>query len=301
MTGTETNRMILICFGVWFTTIIILINKQAITLLNNLLFKRDITGFEKIKQIVNSEIFALNSTIVLNSTSQIISANLRVQKTFGWEENELLNRGMDKILLPEYIESFEIFKTRHEVREDEFLRAEAKTKSGEILWIEIFIGKWIEGVSTCYTIIIKDISHRIRNEQAQLALKEQVEALRELYHEGEKIGNIAFWHLDLLTGRIEWCSPNFYNIFGLPRGSIDIKVESIVNRVLAEDKVKVSETMNMARENKTGYDMEYRMHAWDGYVSTIHSVASAYKDNNGEVIYYIGIARLIKKEKPEWL
>jgi PAS domain S-box-containing protein len=302
LTEVEENRVLILAILLILGIILFLGSKIIKTnnILNYGIFKGNTSGFEKINQVLHSEIFSLNTTLILNSSSQIIGANARLQKMFGWEEKELINKGISKIILPEYIEQFENYKRTQDNNEDYLLKCEGITKAGDRMWVEIFIGKWFEGVTTCYTVILKNISHRVKNEQAQAALREQVDTLRKLYHEGEKIGNVSFWHLDLLSGIIEWCSPNFYHIFCIPRNGIEIKIEDIIKRVCEEDRIKVSETMRTAKMNNAGYEMEYKMNAWDGYVNTIHSVASAYKDGTGEVTYYIGMAQLIKKEKPLW-
>lgn len=293
------NQLLLVLIALLCLLIFIVVLNKSLNL-KRLVYKGNVAGFEKINQVLHSEIFSLNSTLILNSSSRIIGANARLQKTFGWEEKELMNKGIDSIILPEYLEVFENYKKHQDNEEENLLRVEGVTKSGERIWLEVFVGKWIEGVSTCYTIILKSINHRIKNEQLQAVLREQVDSLRKLYHEGEKIGNVAFWHLDLLTGTIAWCSPNFYHIFCVPRDGVEMKIETIIKRVCEEDRIKVSETMRNAKKNNTGYEITYTMNAWDGYINTIRSVASAYKDGTGVVTYYIGMAQLTKKEKPEW-
>lgn len=259
--------------------------------------RESITEYDRINKIVHSAPFALNSYIVLNVDGKIVGANERVQKMFGWKEQELLGSEINKIIAPQCLVGFENYK-KDSTKNEETIEMEGLTKAGEKLNLEIFIGKWSDDLTWYYTVIIRDISHRKRNEQTVSAAYAEINYLRELYHEGEKIGQVAFWKLDVRTGVLWPLSPNFYHLFGIK--GMELKVENLIKRVYEEDKIFVAERMNMAKQNKTGYDIQYRMHGLDDYLNTIHSVASAFKNKQGELTHYIGMARLVKKEKEKW-
>ena len=253
---------------------------------------------DKVSQMIHSEPFALNSYMILDIEGFIIGLNSRAKKMFGWDESEVKGKRMDKIILPEFMDQFTDYKINHPTREYEStIEVEGINKAGEKLYLDILIGKWEADLEWYYTVVIRDISHRKRNEQALHKAQETINALRSLYHEGEKIGNVAFWQLDSQTGNIT-NSPNFGNLFGVK--GMDFHVDSIIKRVVAEDRIKVADTMKAAKDEKRGYDMTYRMNGLDGYVNTIQSTAMAVKNKKGELTHFIGMARLVKKEKPQW-
>lgn len=268
-------------------------------------FRNRVTGHnsvenDKVSQMIHSEPFALNSYLVLNSDGKILGINSRAVKMFGWKEEELKGCEMGNILTPDSMEKYLEYKTNHLVKEYEtVVEVQAKTKEGQILSIDLLIGKWTDDLEWYYTIIIRDISHRKRNEEAVRKAYDELGVIRQLYHEGEKVGNVAFWIMEIKTGKLHPTSSNFSNLFGV-KGISDIPVESLIKRIVLEDKKRVAETMGNAIKNKTGYDITYKMNTIDGWVSTFKSIVSAVKDGNGEVSYFIGMAQLLKKEKPKW-
>jgi PAS domain S-box-containing protein len=289
------NRIVL--FGIGGVVIAFVI----VMILQNRKLKKISEAYERRNQFVHSEPFALNSYLILNTDNKIININRRAQKMFGWKLEELRDSGMEKILVPEDVKRFEDFKKTRSTHPDEDMTIELQgvAKDGTSLHLEALLGRWIDGVDWYYTVVIHNISHRKRNEETIRQGHYELNKLRELYHEGEKIGSVCFWKLDVLTGIIDPASPNFSRIFGV--NGTQFKVEMLIKRIIAEDRIKVATIMSNARDHKTGYEMEYRMNGWDGDINTIQSCASAYKNKEGQLIYYIGMARIVKTEKAKWL
>lgn len=295
-----TNEWILGSFIVGFILIslMLLSNNKVLKKWSNKIKRHKPIEEDKVSQMIHSEPFALNAYIVLNANSKIIGVNSKAIKMFGWKEDEVKGHGMDKIITSECLAKYEDYKINHLQKEYEsIVEVDAKTKSGEVLHIDLLIGKWTDDLDWFYTVIIRDITHRRRNEEALRIAQDHVNYLRELYHEGEKIGNVAFWKMDLHTGKVT-PSANFNHLFGVK--GVDIPTESLIRRIDVEDKVKVSDSLRMAKEKKMGYDITYKLHGIDGYISTFRSITSVVKKSNGEVRFIIGMTQLIKKEKPSW-
>lgn len=262
-----------------------------------------VNEYDYIKQLVHSAPFALNAYIVLNSNGKIVNCNERTQRMLGWTEDELLGTTISKIIQDgNSSRNFEEFKkNKTTVPDDITIEIEGRNKLGAALPLEIAIGKWIdEDTKQWYFIVImRDITHRKNTQKTQDDLLLYVQEIRKLYHEGEKIGGVAFWQMDCKTGLLEKYSPNFNHLFGI-KGT-EVPVDQLIKRVVSEDKVMLAETMVLAKEEKRGYSVQYRIATLDGYINTIYSIASATKNKKGELVSYIGMARLIKKEKAAWL
>lgn len=288
------NRIVTVaCFAVVLSVIIL--NSRGYRRLKERFATKE---YDRINKIVHSAPFALNSYVILNIEGKIIGTNERVLKMFGWKDTELLGAEMSKIILPQYLATFKNYKRDSSKHDDNTIEIEGITKAGERLTLEVFVGKWTDDLNWYYTVIIRDISHRKRNEETIRVAYQEINSLRELYHEGEKIGNVAFWKLDVRTGVLAPLSPNFQHLFGIK--GMEIPVESLIRRVHEDDKINVSQAMNIAKQNKTGYDITYRMHGMNDYLNTINSVTTAFKNKNGELTHYIGMARLVKKDKERW-
>lgn len=267
------------------------------------LFKRvsaQIPAHAKVSQAIHADIFSFNPSMVLSADGNIIAANKRTQKLFGWHEEELVNNKMDKIILPEYMEKFEWLRKNSNGNKDNLPveEVEAVNRVGEKVWLKISVGKWTDDIEIFFTVTMQDVTHRVKNQLAIKAAEEEINYMRRLYHEGEKVGCVGFWELNTRTGNLVF-SPNYSHIMGIK--GLPVTVENVIKRIIAEDKAKVVDTMNRARENKTGFEVDYRLLSMDGYLATIHTEAKAVKNNNGELTHYIGMTRLIKKEKTSWL
>lgn len=293
------NRLTTIgCFTALFA--VIFSNSRGFANIRKKILADKISDFEKISQIMHSDHFALNAYMVTNTEGIIKGANQRMQKMFGWTEDELKGCKIEKIVHQSCLKDLEIYQRDHSSEDDDTtIEIEGQRKDGIKMNLEVNVGKWNNDISWYYTFVIRDVSHRRRNEQTVINALADLNRLRELYHEGEKIGNVAFWILDVRTGLIDPSSPNFGHLFGVGPGPV--KVELLIKRVANEDKIRVAATMTVAKESKSGYDMEYRMNGWDDYINTIRSIASAVKNKKGELTHYIGMAQLIKKEKAKWL
>lgn len=263
-----------------------------------------VNEYDRVKQIVHSAPFALNAYIVLNINGKIVHCNERTRRMLGWTEDELLGTNISKIIVDDYSQkNFEDFKkNKTTVPDDITIEVIGQTKLGTSIPLEIGVGKWIDEDRTqwYFIVIMRDITHRKNTEDTQKKLHETIEEIRKLYHEGEKIGHVAFWELNCQTGKLEKFSPNFVHLFGI-KGS-EIHVDSLIRRVIPEDKVRLAEIMVRAKETKTGYDVEYKMLSPDGYhINTIYSIASAIKNNKGELLAFRGMARIVKQEKVNWI
>lgn len=261
------------------------------------------TQYIRTTNIIKSVQFVPEAIFTIDSAGKIIYTNNKVRNIFGWLEDEMRGKFISMIIPEQYLSAFDKFKITNSGESNELhLDIEAIRKNGELFPAEITIGQWFSDDDTktpFYAIVLRDVSQDKLNEEIIRKAEAHISYLRRIYHEGEKVGNVAFWEMNCKTGELQY-SPNFTHIFSV-RGASDIQVEHLIKRITIDDKVRVAETMIKAKECKSGYDIEYRIHGFDGYINTIHSISSAIKNKKGELTHFIGMARLTKKEKPAWL
>jgi PAS domain S-box-containing protein len=253
--------------------------------------RRSLSELERLNIQLESDAFALNTYIAVNRSMQIVFANKRTEKMFGWAERELLGKDVS-ILFPDREKVVKFLHDHPDGDDETLLRTTAITRLDRKLEVEFISGLWKNEMGEYYTIIIRDITHRVANEQAYRQLQDETNAYREIYSRGEKIGRVGFWYLDDLTGKVR-PTPGGQDLYGIAGDSID--VADIVFKVIPEDKVRVAETMRKAKDEGIGYRMTYKLHSTDGYINTIESIAEpVYED--GMRVGLIGMARLISKE-----
>lgn len=239
--------------------------------------------------------------LTLDSNIRIIFASDRVKKIFGYTEEELLNKPLSLLIVDQDLEKLYNFMKRETIRDDIdlFIKLSGHKADKTVFPLQVIADRYFDedNKQLRYILIMRDISHHAKNDEQSRLLEAEVRTIRRIYHEGEKSGNVAFWELDVKTGELIY-SPNYAHIFGLKGATI--KVENIINRIMPEDKILVIERMKWARENKCGWEVDYRVQTVDGYVSTIHTISIANKNNDGELTHFNGMTRLLKKEKIKW-
>jgi len=172
---------------------------------------------------------------------------------------------------------------------------EGKTTVNEVIEIENSEGlrKIIEasaapvrdgmGGITSAVVIINDITHRRRAEEALL------ESERRL-NEAQRIAHIGHWEWDMGTDRIR-ASDETHHIFGL------VPQENLKNwsswqaLVHPEDRAKRAEATDRARREGSRFEAEYRAIRPDGDIRIIRSEGEVMRDRTGQVCGLFGIIR----------
>jgi PAS domain S-box-containing protein len=101
--------------------------------------------------------------------------------------------------------------------------------------------------------------------------EDEVARIRYNLETAQHLASIGSWESDLV-GKL-WWSPETYNIFGVPPGSIN-NTEDFYNLVHPEDRQRVREAVTRAVEAKSDYDVEHCIvRRSDGEVRQVHQRA----------------------------
>lgn len=127
------------------------------------------------------------------------------------------------------------------------------------------------------------------------SLLELRQAQRRLL-EAQEIGRIGNWELDLSTNLL-WWSDEVYALFGLPHGSFDGRIESMLQSMHPDDRGVFMQRRKDAIREGTSLDMEYRIVLTDGEVRWMHQMGRVYLDDTGTPVRRAGVVQDITARK----
>ncbi len=112
--------------------------------------------------------------------------------------------------------------------------------------------------------------------------------------QGQTISRTGTFGRNVITGEIYW-SEESYKIFEHDR-SLPPTLASVVERIHPEDRAHVLEKIEYATQQRTGFDLEYRLQRPDGSVKHLHVVACAVEPSSGD-LEFIGAVTDVTERK----
>ncbi|NBC18759.1 MAG: PAS domain S-box protein [Bacteroidetes bacterium] len=132
-------------------------------------------------------------------------------------------------------------------------------------------------------VTFRDITKRKRAEEA---LRRSEAFLRM----AQQIGHIGSWEWDLRTGLFTW-SDEMHHIFGLDEDAFDGQLETILAAVHPDDRERVREAMQQAREEPCAPALEYRVVWPDGSIRVVASDGTVIGQEQGAATRLVGTAQ----------
>jgi PAS domain S-box-containing protein len=120
----------------------------------------------------------------------------------------------------------------------------------------------------------KRAEHRLRRSEAFLA-------------EGQRISRTGSWGWVLSSGKVVW-SEEQSRMLGFEPGREEPSVDLFLTAVHAADRSRVQQTLAVARREKRGYSIDYRIVLPDGAIRHLRSIGRPVAGEAGEVDEYIG-------------
>ncbi len=145
-----------------------------------------------------------------------------------------------------------------------------------------------EGARRACTII-RDVTDRVRIER-------ELRDSRERLAEAERVAQIGSWQWDIVQDRVSW-SDGLFHIYGLTPQEFDPTLNGAENRVYADDRERVRDTLQKAVAARSSFMLEYRAVRADGRMRTLSNRAEVVVDEAGEPIRVVGIAQDITDAK----
>jgi PAS domain S-box-containing protein len=137
---------------------------------------------------------------------------------------------------------------------------------------------------------VMDVTQRRRADEA---LRE-----REAYlAEAQRLSHTGSWALIPAPGEIRYMSEECYRVLGFePQGGLP-RFETFLQRVHPDDRAKVREIAELARREKVGYEVDYRIVHPDSEVRDIYSVGYPVLSPSGDLVESVGTVMDVTERK----
>jgi PAS domain S-box-containing protein len=108
--------------------------------------------------------------------------------------------------------------------------------------------------------------------------------------EAQRLSHTGSWAWCTATNELRYLSEECFRVLGFdPQGGIPQR-EQFLQRIHPDDQAGISERIERAKREKTGYDLEYRYILPGGEIREIHTVALPVLSPSGDLCEFVGTA-----------
>jgi diguanylate cyclase (GGDEF)-like protein/PAS domain S-box-containing protein len=143
-------------------------------------------------------------------------------------------------------------------------------------------------------------NERLRKKlQSLTQTKDDLQKINSLFNRAEQFSKAGYWVWDEIADRYISCSEQFASIYGMTAKQI---VETVTNleedkfRVSEEDRERYKQVLDLARESKQGWDIEYCYYK-SGQRVYLHEIGELVLDDHGVIIKTLGTVQDITSVK----
>jgi diguanylate cyclase (GGDEF)-like protein/PAS domain S-box-containing protein len=143
-------------------------------------------------------------------------------------------------------------------------------------------------------------NERLRKKlQSLTQTKDDLQKINSLFNRAEQFSKAGYWVWDEIADRYIACSEQFASIYGMTAKQI---VETVTNleedkfRVSEEDRERYKQALDLARESKQGWDIEYCYYK-SGQRVYLHEIGELVLDDHGVIIKTLGTVQDITSVK----
>lgn len=213
--------------------------------------------------------------------------NDRWVEVLGWSFDELFSKPYADFIHPDDLQStFETAAALSEGVDTVLFTNRYSTSSGEWVWLE-----WNACVTPGgeFQFVARDITLRLTNEE------EQRRAIAKL-RMAEEVAQTGHWNVNFASDTVTW-SPEVYRIHGRPLSYVPTLAAGI-DAYHPDDQARVTDAIEHAVADKTGFDFELRLLRPSGEVRLVHSVGRVLlHDRTNDVIGLFGVFRDITDDE----
>jgi PAS domain S-box-containing protein len=230
---------------------------------------------------------------LIDAEARTTFVNPRMAEMLGFTSEEMLGRSLSDFVFPDdwprFLERLEERRRGVAVRRDSLYRR----KDGGMLWtIASFVPQFDEkGTYTGLVGMISDITER-------KAIEERIRASESGLAAAQRIAHVGSWERDLgpsSPGALRWSDETF-RIFGYAPGSIEVTLEVFRAAVHADDREKLSQSLEKAIVHGVELSVEHRIVRPDGAVRIVREVADLISDG-GAPRRLVGTVQDITEQK----
>ncbi len=222
---------------------------------------------------------------------KIIYTSESIKNVLGYTPEELEGLGIGPFMHPDDLGYFlENFQTLLKSPGGQInLQYRVKHKDGSWAWVETI------GVNHMDTPNIHALVGNFRNITDRKIAEEKLKDNEARLSLALEAGEIGVWDWDIVSNKIKW-TDKVYQIHEVERNSFDGDFVSYITRIYPEDKTRVEEAIQLALENKTSYNIEFRIITGTGNIKWVFSSAKVFFDND-KAVRMLGATVDITKRK----
>jgi len=238
---------------------------------------------------------ASDAVISMDENGAILLANAAALRVFGYDPTELIGKPLT-LLMPEYMrkpheKGFKAYLATGE-RHINWQGTELTglRKNGQEFPVEISFGELVKDGHRIFTGFIRDISERKRAGEALRLSEAHLSQAQRLAHVGS-------WVWGATEKETVYLSEEWYRVYGFePKGGIPTWEERL-QRVYPEDQAKWRAACYRAIDEKSDYDLEFRILPPDTPVRYVHSVGHPVFGSSGELVRFVGVSMDVTQSK----
>ena len=239
-----------------------------------------------------------DAIVSVDAQQRITLFNKGAEKIFGSSAREMIGRPLDD-LLPDSLAD------RHRQHIADFARSSdgsrrmgerreifGRRKDGNVFPAEASISRLNLGGEQTYTVILRDITERKRDEEA---LRSSEERFRQLAENIQKVFFMSEGFSEDSAGKILYVSPSYETIWGRSCASLYADTRSWLEAVHPEDRERVEAAL--PGMPKGDFDEDFRIVRPDQEVRWVHDRVFPVYNESGEVYRLAGIVEDITERK----
>ncbi len=244
----------------------------------------------RLKGIIES---AMDGIVTVDEHQRIVMVNPAAERMFGSRLSELRGQHLN-VLVPDdaradhdgHIARF--FDGPRDHRTSGNLTVRGRRADGELFPLEASVSRVTVAGRTLVTVFLRDVSGRIR---AQQALAESDQRFRQL---ADNIREV-FWLADVETPAVLYVSPAYESIWGRRAEELLVSFGAWIDALYPEDRDRVLDAV--PKMVAGDYDEEYRIVRPDGAIRWIRDRAFPVRESDGRVTRLAGIAEDVTERR----
>jgi PAS domain S-box-containing protein len=238
---------------------------------------------------------AVEGIITIDERGVIQSVNPAAERIFGYSATELVLQNISMLLPSSYRKQHGSFIQRYlHTGKPKVIgfgrKVSGMRKDGTIFPLELLVAEVKLSRGRFFTGFLRDVTKR---EEAEQALRRSEANLAT----AQLIAHLGSYELEAPPDRLHW-SDELFRIVGLDPIKGQLTFDQYIRHIVhPDDQARVQMAVQHSLNERTRYDLEYRIVRPDRSVRNVHSIAEPVLDDRRKVIKFVGTLQDVTDRK----